>query len=190
MKRRPIAVLAAAVVLAAPSTGAPPRAAGEELRLVVVDLRRAVAESSEGRKATADLKQMFDKKQKELTTRENEMRAALADLEKKRSLISPEALRQRETELQGRAQALQQLLARHQEELSRNQAERLDPVLRRLQQIVQGMATAQSFSVVLDRASAVVFARPHLDITDELIRRFNAGEGGTGTRGSSKPTGR
>jgi outer membrane protein len=144
---------------------------------VLGDLRRAVAETEAGRRATAQLKQIFEKKQKELTAREGEIRTALAELERKRALLSPDAARKQEADLQGRAQALQQLLARHQEELNRSQAERLDPVLRRLQQIVQTMAAAQSFSLVLDRASTVVFARPHLDITDELIRRFNAGEG-------------
>jgi hypothetical protein len=30
--------------------------------------------------------------------------------------------------------------------------------------------------MVLDKSAGVVFAKPHLDLTNEVIRRFNAGE--------------
>jgi outer membrane protein len=163
--------------------------AAEPMRVAVVDLRRAVAETAEGRRVTAELKRSFDSKQKELDQRQQELRRAMEDLERQRSLLAPEAVRKQESDLQARAQALRQLLERHQEELGRKQAQALEAVLGRMHRIVAGIAEAEQLSLVLDRAQVgvVVFARAHLDITNELIRRFDAGESRAAPRPGAKP---
>ena len=41
--------------------------------------------------------------------------------------------------------------------------------------------------MVLDKSAGVVYAKPHLDLTNEVIRRFNAGEEkGTGSAPTKK----
>jgi outer membrane protein len=159
-------------------TAAAPAAAAPELRMAVIDLRRAVTETDEGRQVTADLKKIFETKQKELDERQNELTRSIADLDKKRTLLSVDLIRQKETELQGKAQSLRQLFERQQQEFTRKQNELLEGLLTRVQRIVATLADAESLSLVLDRSqmSAVVFARPHLDITNDVIRRLNAGE--------------
>ena len=39
--------------------------------------------------------------------------------------------------------------------------------------IIAEIAAAENFSMIVDK-SALVFAKPHLDLTNELIRRYNA----------------
>ena len=46
----------------------------EEVKLGYVDLRRALYETEDGRKARANLKKDFDKKQKELDEQQEEVR--------------------------------------------------------------------------------------------------------------------
>jgi outer membrane protein len=170
-----------------------PRAArADELRVAVVDLRRAVGETDEGRKATADLKRLFETKQKELDERQAELKKAAEDLDRKRTLLSAEAVRQKEAELQGKAQALRQLFERQQQEMGSKQAELIDGVLGRVQRIVAAIADAESLTLVLDRsqASTVVFARSHLDITNQVIRRYNAGDGRAKPTPAGKPAGK
>jgi hypothetical protein len=52
-----------------------------------------------------------------------------------------------------------------------------------MQKIIARIAATENFSMILDK-SALVFAKPHLDLTNELIRRYNAGEGGDGKAGA------
>jgi outer membrane protein len=139
-------------------------------------MRRALGETDEGRKATSDIKRLFDARQKQLSEREAELKRASDDLEKKRTLLAAEVVRQKDAELQQKAQALRQTVERDQEELSRKQVELLDSFYPRLQRIVSAIASTENLSLVLDRAqlNMVVFVRPHLDITNEVIRRFNA----------------
>jgi outer membrane protein len=139
-------------------------------------MRRALAETDEGRKATADIKQLFEAKQTQLSEREAELKRASDDLEKKRTLLAAEVVRQKEAELQQKLQALRQSFERDQDELNRKQVQLLDSFYPRLQRIVTAVASAENLSLVLDRSqlNVIVFARPHLDITNEVIRRFNA----------------
>lgn len=152
-------------------------ARAEEVKIGVVDLRRAVAETEEGRRVTAELKKLFAAKQKELDEQQEALKKAVEDLEKKRSLMSADAVRQKEAELQGKAQTMRQMYERNQEELGRKQGDALKGLIERVQRIVDTIAAAEAFTVVLDRSQpgGVVYARPHIDITNEVIRRFNAG---------------
>lgn len=160
----------------------------EDVKLGYVDLRRALAETEDGRKARATLKKDFDKKQKELDEQQEEVKKAIEDLNKKRTLLPAETVRQKEAELQERVGKVQQTYMRHQQELAGKEEEATQPIVERLQRIIGKIATAENFTMVLDKSAGVVFAKPHLDLTNEVIRRFNAGEEkGTGNSAAKKP---
>jgi outer membrane protein len=148
----------------------------EEVKLGFVDLRRALAETEDGRKARSTLKKEFDKKQKELDEQQEEVKKAIEDLNKKRTLLPAETVRQKEAELQERVGKVQQTYMRHQQDLASKEEEATQPIVERLQRIIGKIATAENFTMVLDKSAGVVFAKPHLDLTNEVIRRFNAGE--------------
>jgi len=68
----------------------------EDVKLGTVDLRRALAETEDGRKARSTLKKDFDKKQKELDEQQEEVKKAIEDLNKKRTLLPADTVRQKE----------------------------------------------------------------------------------------------
>jgi outer membrane protein len=148
----------------------------EDVKLATVDLRRALAETEEGRKARATLKKDFDKKQKELDEQQDEVKKAIEDLNKKRTLLPAETVRQKEAELQERVSKVQQTYMRHQQDLAGKEEEATKPIVERLQRIIAKIAAAENLTMVFDHNMGVVYAKPHLDITNEVIRRFNAGE--------------
>lgn len=151
-------------------------ALAEEMKLGFVDLRRALYETEDGRKARASLKKVFDQKQKELDEQQEEVKKAIEDLNKKRTLLPAETVRQKEAELQERVGKVQQTYMRHQQDLAGKEEEATQPIVERLQRIIGKIATAENFTMVLDKSAGVVYAKPHLDLTNEVIRRFNAGE--------------
>jgi outer membrane protein len=153
---------------------APVRA--EEVKIGFVDLRRALAETEDGKKARSTLKRDFDKKQKELDEQQEEIKKAAEDLKKKSTLLPAETVRQKEIELQERVAKVQQTYMRMQQDLAGKEEEATAPIVDRLQRIIAKIAAAENFTAVLDKSAGVVFAKPHLDLTNEVIRRFNAGE--------------
>ena len=148
----------------------------EDVKLGYVDLQRALNETDDGRKAKESLKKVFDQKQKELDEQQEELKKAIEDLDKKRTLLPADKVREKETELQGRMQKVQQTYLRHQQELSGKEQEATAKIFERMNKIITKIALAENFSMIFDRGG-VVFAKPHLDLTNELIRRYNSGEG-------------
>ena len=150
--------------------------AEEGVKLGYVDLQRALNETEDGRKAKANLKKVFDQKQKELDEQQEEVKKAIEDLNKKRTLLPAETVRQKEAELQERVGKVQQTYMRHQQDLAAKEEEATKPIVERLQRIIAKIAVAENLTMVFDQNMGVVYAKPHLDLTNEVIRRFNAGE--------------
>src|ERR1700752_2385603 len=75
-------------------------ARAEEMRLGYVDLQRAMYETEDGRKAKAQLKKVFEQKQKELDELQENFKKKKEDFDKKRTLLSADKVREKETELQ------------------------------------------------------------------------------------------
>ena len=180
MSRLSSVALFMAVVLAGSS------ALAEELKLGYVDLQRALSETEDGRKAKANLKKIFDQKQKELDEQQAALKKDIEDLDKKRTLLPADKVREKEAELQSRMQKVQQTYLRHQQDLSTKEQEATGKIFERMNRIITKMAASENFTMILDK-SALVFAKPHLDLTNDLIRRYNAGEGAEGGATAATP---
>jgi outer membrane protein len=151
-------------------------ARAEELKLGYVDMQRALNETEDGRKAKASLKKVFDQKQKELDEQQAQLKKDIEDLDKKRTLLPADKVREKEAELQSRMQKVQQTYLRHQQDLTGKEQEATAKIFERMNRIIAKIAAAENFSMIMDKG-ALVFAKSHLDLTNELIRRYNAGEG-------------
>ena len=163
-------------------------ALAEELKLGYVDLQRALGETDDGRKAKANLKKIFDHKQKELDEQQEDLKKAVEDLDKKRTLLPADKVHEKETELQGRMQKVQQTYLRHQQDLQAKEQEATSKIFERMTKILGKIALAENFTMILDKTQGgIVFAKPSLDLTNDLIRRYNAGEGGDGPAAAATP---
>src|SRR5262245_35588305 len=153
-------------------------ARAEEVKIGFVDMQRALNETEDGKKAKANLKKVFDQKQKELDEQQEELKKAIDDLDKKRTLLPADKVREKETELQGRMQKVQQTYVRHQQDLQAKEQEAMGKILDRMNKIIGKIAVSENFTMIMHKTQGgLVFAKPHLDLTNELIRRYNSGEG-------------
>ena len=151
----------------------------EDIKLGYVDMQRALNETEDGRKAKEKLKKDFDQKQKELDEQQTQLKKDMEDLEKKRTLLPADKLREKEAELRSRLEKVQQTYVRHQQDLSGKEQKETAKIFERMTKIISEIAAGENFSMIVDK-SALVFAKPHLDLTNELIRRYNSGKGAGG----------
>ena len=151
-------------------------------KFAVVDLQRALEETEDGKKAKAKLKSDFERKQKELDDKQEEIKRLKDALDKKRNIMKPEALQKEEQDLQTRFVELQQTYARLQRDLAQKEQDATRGIFTKLQGVVGKIAQASGFDVVLERNSAVVWGKDSLDITNEVIRRYNADSSGGGSK--------
>ena len=172
--------LVAVALLAAPAVFA--QAAP---KIGVVDLQRALNEVEEGAKAKAALKKEFDEKQKALDARQNELKAMKDELDARGNLMKPEAKQERVAELQKKLLEVQQLYFQMQQELTKKEADATSDIFKKMGTIMTTMGQQEGYDLIVEK-SAVLYSKNHLDLTNELIRRYNDAYGKKSGGGSAK----
>jgi len=156
-----------------------------QVRVAVVDMQRALNETSDGRRAKAQLKRLFKRRQQALDKKQNELKKMKEDIEKQRDVLSRSALQKRMEDYQKAFVELQTTYVEYQRELATKEAQLTKGILERMQNIIQRIGRSDGYTLVVERnEGGVVWAPSNIDITDDLIERYNAGEGrGSGSGG-------
>jgi outer membrane protein len=144
----------------------------EEMKLGVVDLQRALNECEEGAAAKANLKKEFDEKQRQLDVKKTELEKMQADLQAQAAMMKDDVKMQKAQEFQKKAMEAQQMYMQHQQDLAKREQEATAGIFQKMGAILQTMAEEGGYTAILER-TAVPFAKPSLDVTNELIRRYN-----------------
>ncbi len=177
--------LHAFALVAAASLYALPAHARAEQKIAYVDLQRALNEIDEGKAAKASLKREFDQKQKLLDDKKSEFDRLRGDFEKQSMVMSEQARKDKQAELEKKGGELQGFFVQLQKELSEREREATRGIFDKMHAIVREIADAEGVSMVV-QAEALVYATPSLDITNELVRKYNARHKAGGATSSAK----
>jgi outer membrane protein len=168
-----LALFHAAALAVAATTFALPAHARAEQKIAYVDLQRALNEIEEGKAAKANLKREFDQKQKMLDEKKTEFDRLRADFEKQSMVMSEQARKDKQSELERKGGELQGFFVQLQKELSERERQATRGIFEKMHAIVREIADSEGISLVV-QAEALVHAAPSLDITTELVRKYNA----------------
>lgn len=158
-----------------------------ETKLAFVDMQRALLEVGEGKKAKAKLEKMKKARQGKLDASQDELRKLQKDFEAQKAFMKDDVRKQKEEEFRKKLGELQMTYANLQRELAREEAKLTKSIFGRMARILKGMGEKDSISMILEKTeSSILWAPQSLDLTNELIRRFNAGEGKGKKKGKKK----
>jgi outer membrane protein len=166
-----VALLGAAAILRSPAAHAEP----SPMKVAVVDIQRAAFETEDGLRAQATLKKYSERRNMELAMRQDELERKRGDIEKQSKVLSKEALARALEDWQKQAGELQAVYMDYTRDIQKKQQDIAAPILGRLQALVRKIALRDNVDIVFDR-QATPYARPELDITDQIIIQYNAGE--------------
>jgi outer membrane protein len=152
---------------------APAAVRAAEVKLGYVDLQRALEEIEEGKGAKAQLKKEFDEKQKQLDQRTDEVKRLDADFQKQSLVMAPDAKAAKAAEIDRKKVEVQQFFVGLQQELANREREVTRGIFDKMIGMVRELAEAESFTMVLDR-NTVLYAPASLDVTNELVRKYNS----------------
>jgi outer membrane protein len=107
----------------------------EDIKVGFVDMQRALNETEDGRKAKEKLKKDFDQKQKELDEQQAGLKKEIEDLDKKRTLLPADKVREKEAELRVKLEKVQQTYMRHQQDLSGKEQKETQKIFERMTKI-------------------------------------------------------
>ena len=137
-----------------------------------VNLQEALASIPDGKKVQAKLESILKKKQTELATERDEIRAKGEALQKQKAMMSQEAFQKEAQTLQQRMAGLQEAVMMSNQELAQKEKELAAPILQKMGQIIEDVAKERGFDIVLDRA-AILYGQSDANLTDELVKRYN-----------------
>ncbi len=170
-----LSILPAAAILAA-AMAAP--AARADVRLGYVDLHRAIAEVQDGRDAKAKLKKEYDLRQQELDQKQDEVKQMQADLQSRGDAMSPDAKMKAQQEVDQKVIEVGRLYQSLQKELAEKEQAALKPIFAKMNLLIQTIAQNEGLTMVFEKSdSTLLYALPSLDLTNELIRRYNSQSG-------------
>ncbi len=149
-----------------------------QVRIAVVDMQRALNETEDGRRAKAQLKRLFKRRQQALDDKQNELKKMKEDIERQRDVLSQDALQKRVEEYQKAFVDLQTTYVEYQRELAQKEAQLTKGILERMSNILRRIGQADGYTLIVERnEGGVMWVPNNLDVTDDLIQRYNRGEG-------------
>ncbi len=150
-------------------------AAAGDVKIAFVDLRRALMETNEGKKALKKLTKQKAKMQKKIERKEKEILDMKNQIEKQQNILNKEALQKKVEKYYQSVTELQQTYMQYQKELSGKEAKATQSIFEKMQKILKSIGQTDGYTMIYDSSSgAVVWAPKHLDLTDKLIKQYNA----------------
>jgi outer membrane protein len=144
-----------------------------EQKIAYVDLQRALTEVDEGKSAKSKLKAEFDKRQKELDSEQQALKQDKEDLDKRQMAMTEDARTAKQQELMSKLQEVQQHYVKMQGELTDQERQMTQAIFAKMQSIIGAIAQNEGVTFVFDKSAGLVYAPASLDLTNELIRRYN-----------------
>ena len=163
-------VLGAGAVVGATSTAAE-AAVPEIKKIAVVDMQRVLNETKAGKAARKKLENASKSKQTKLDKRRRKLEGDQAKL----ANLQGEPLMAAQEKLQREAYELQNIYMTLQQELMSQEANMLENMFKNCQKLSAAMAKEMGIDLVLVKDQAtVLYTASSVDITGELIKRYNA----------------
>jgi len=158
----------------------PQAARAAEFKIGFVNLQQAVSEVDEGKAARDALKKEFEQKQKTLDDKQNELKRLKEDLEKQMVVMSEEAKREKAMEFERKVNEMQQVYVQMQKDLSDREREMMKVIFDKMEAVIKDIAQAEGYAYVFEQQNAgLIVAPPSANMTNELVRRYNAKYKGT-----------
>lgn len=141
--------------------------------IAVIDLNQVVARSIMGQRFQKEIEQLRMKQREELQRLQNELAQLQKRFEEQASVLSAEAL----IDLRAKARQKSREIERFREDADAEVLERRQAFLERLEQelrpVIGQYCQEKGIDLVLD-TQFVIFAQRAIDITNDIIQRFNA----------------
>lgn len=142
--------------------------------LAVVDFQRAVNETEEGQAAQTRLDTMYGTRKAEIERLQTELEKEIEDYQARAMILSEDARADAEQNLMVKQQRFEATYMQYQQEMQQTYLTLLQDLDQKMRTLSEAIAKEKQYDLVLDRAAVIYVGGATVDMTDELIRRYNA----------------
>jgi outer membrane protein len=171
------------VTLLALGTAAAARA---DVKLAYVDIQRALNDCRNGKSAKAEFRGRLQRVEAQLQGEQDEVQRLKDELEKKGPLMQPDQRDSLEQEYERKLRDFQEDYKNTRDSLQQKDSEITGAIVRDLATIVRQIGIKNGYTMVMEKGN-LLWAIPSADITDDVIRNYDATGAKAGTLGGPPP---
>ena len=149
--------------------------ASAQSKIGFVNLQRAVQESATGKAEMGKFQQEVDKLRTSIEAEQKELEALKVEIERKAVVMKEEERRKLVTDFEHKQIDFKRKVEETQVDLQAKNQTVVSSLLQQLQQIIIKVGTEGGYTGIFDSGGAqVLFADPASELTDEVIKAFDA----------------
>lgn len=145
-----------------------------DLKIGYVDLNKALNESESGKKAKKILEDMINSKQSVIAKKEDEIKTLKEEFDKQSSVLTPEAVKEKQEQLNKLMREGQRMVNDFQEEIKKKETELTQEIQKDLIDLVNKLGKDEGYTFIFEKGtSGMIYSQKELDITDKVIKKYN-----------------
>jgi len=139
-----------------------------------VDIQKVLLMSDAGKQAKEQLGQKAGKYEAEKNSKEEELKKLKVDLEKQGIVLSESARSSKERDYQQRLKEYQRFLKDAQEDLQAKNDEFTGRIVDDIVKVAQEYGRKNGYTAIFVKSETMIYLNPSADLTDEVLKAFNA----------------
>jgi len=149
-----------------------PSQAADVVKFGSIDVQKVLNESEAGRKAKTDLEGLIKTKQTTIDEKGKAIEKLKADIEKQASVLSADARKSKEEELEKSVREYQRLVQDSQAEIKKKEAELTETILKDIKDLVEKTGEKEGYALILEKGM-VLYSNKGIDITDTILKKYD-----------------
>ncbi len=144
-----------------------------DVRLAYVDIQRALNECRAGKQAKTQFRGRIERLQAQLEGEQSEVERLKRELEQKGPLMQPDQRQNLEDEYEKKLRQFQDDYKNSRDELQEKDNQLTGAIVRDLATVVRNIGAKNGYTMVMEKGT-LLWAIPANDITDQVIRAYDA----------------
>jgi outer membrane protein len=146
--------------------------AAESVKFGSIDVQKVLNESEAGKKAKTDLESLIKLKQVSIDEKGKAIEKMKADIEKQASVLSADARKTKEDELEKLIREYQRLVQDSQAEVKKREADLTDGILKDVREIIDKIGEEEGYTLIVEKGM-IVYSSKGIDVTDSIMKKFD-----------------
>lgn len=143
-------------------------------KIAIIDVQAITFQSKAGQKSIEELKVLEQSALKKLEAKRAEVKKLADSINNQKASLSPSALQDKNLELNKRSVELERLEKDLQTEFQTAQAKKWDGILKEVEPVINDYAKEKGYDLVfIVQPGILAYANPAVDITKDIISRFD-----------------
>jgi outer membrane protein len=168
-----VVMSAALACVAQAQTAAPAAAQPAPTKFGFVDTLRIVSETEEGKVEIGKVQEYINKKQSEYDAKKGDLDKLSEQYQNQQRNLNPETRDEMEKAITTKDKDLKRFQEDTQADIDRQRDSILGKLGQKVQDVIDAFAKESGYAAIFVRAQAQAYVAPALDVTDEIIKRYN-----------------